>query len=222
MYIKLAEKNTTMSEPPTKKNRLAEAAAALIEAASLETDAMTQKKLTGNLESLKSSFADNLNRVVQKMQSSNENFDAKINTLNQHVHDLKIEMGALKKIMEDQTKQKTLEGALTLLDLNSFTYFEAFSHHHAPIQKYSSELAKSAIKWFMLGGGFHLPSVAILSNEYTGNFKDLIKSKTNTEQQLQLMNKAFVDKFAEQLKDLIKREPRLVKCENGSYSIFYE
>jgi hypothetical protein len=70
-----------MSELPTKKNRLAEAAEALIEAASLETDSMTQKKLTANLDSLKSSFADNLNIVVQKLQSSNENFDAKINTL---------------------------------------------------------------------------------------------------------------------------------------------
>ncbi len=61
-----------------KKNRLTEAAGALIEAARLETDSMTQKKLTANLNSLKSSFADNLNIVVQKMQLSNENFDAKI------------------------------------------------------------------------------------------------------------------------------------------------
>ena len=136
-----------MSELPTKKNRLAEAAEALIEAASLETDSMTQKKLTANLDSLKSSFADNLNIVVQKLQSSNENFDAKINTLNQHVHDLKIEMGALKKIMENQTKQKTLKGALTLLDLNSFTYFEC-SNNYAN-QKNSSELAKTAIRSFI-------------------------------------------------------------------------
>jgi hypothetical protein len=70
-----------MSERATKKSELAEAAEALIEAASL-ADAMTQKKLTVNLDSLKSSFDDYLNRMVNKMQSSNENFGAKMNTLN--------------------------------------------------------------------------------------------------------------------------------------------
>ena len=64
----------------------------------MEMDSMTQEKLTGNLESLKLSFADNLNRVVQKMQSPNENFDTKINTLNQHVHNPKIKIEVLKKI----------------------------------------------------------------------------------------------------------------------------
>ena len=64
----------------------------------MEMDSMTQEKLTGNLESLKLSFADNLNRVVQKMQSPNENFDTKINTLNQHVHNTKIKIEVLKKI----------------------------------------------------------------------------------------------------------------------------
>lgn len=201
-----------MSELPTKKNRLAEAAEALIEAASLETDSMTQKKLTANLDSLKSSFADNLNIVVQKLQSSNENFDAKINTLNQHVHDLKIEMGALKKIMENQTKQKTLKGALTLLDLNSFTYFEC-SNNYAN-QKNSSELAKTAIRSFMLGYGYNLPSEATLTIDHR------FSSKSTAEKEL--LNNAFVDKFAGQIKALIKREPRLAKKENRTYSIFYE
>lgn len=57
-----------MAEKPSKKPRLAAAAEALIEAASLETDAMTQKRLT-----VKASFDNNLNKTVQKMQSSNEN-----------------------------------------------------------------------------------------------------------------------------------------------------
>ena len=202
-----------MSELPTKKNRLAEAAEALIEAASLETDSMTQKKLTANLDSLKSSFADNLNIVVQKLQSSNENFNAKINTLNQHIHDLKIEMGALKKIMENQEKQKTLELALTLLDLQSFTYFEFSNNYHAD-QKNSSELAKTAIRWFILGCGYTLSSKATLTIDQR------FSSKSTAE--IELFNIAFVDKFAGQIKALIKREPRLVKNENGAYSIFYE
>ena len=53
-------------------------AEALIEAASLESDALIQKQLANNLDSLKSSFDVNLNKVVQKIQSSNENFDARV------------------------------------------------------------------------------------------------------------------------------------------------
>ena len=205
-----------MSEPPTKKNRLAEAAAALIEAASLETDSMTPEKLTENLESLKSSFADNLNRVVQKMQSSNENFNAKIKTLNQHVHDLKIErllikMGALKKMMEDERKQKTLEGALTLVDLISFPYYR----HGSGVNDNSIKLARKVIRWFLLGHGVDLPLEATLTNLYYS------KPQTNTEKEL--LNKGFVDKFAKQIKYLIKRKPRLVKNDyTGGYTIYYE
>lgn len=33
---------------------------------------------------------------------------------------------------------------------------------------------------------------------------------------------AFVDRFARQMKVLIKREPRVVKKDDGTYSIFYE
>ncbi len=70
---------------------------------------MTQKKLATDLDSLKSSFDDNLNRMVNKMQSSNENFDAKMNTLNQHVLNMRSDIAALKTTLEDERKQKTLE-----------------------------------------------------------------------------------------------------------------
>jgi hypothetical protein len=53
----------------SKHSKLAAAAEALIEAASLESDAITQKQLANHLESLKLSFDSNLNKVVQKMQS---------------------------------------------------------------------------------------------------------------------------------------------------------
>ena len=74
-------------QQPSKPLTLAAAAAAeaLAEAASLEADSMTQKQLVQNLDSMKKSFDNNLNRVVQSVNASNENFDAKINTLNQHV-----------------------------------------------------------------------------------------------------------------------------------------
>ena len=54
----------------TTQSKLAAAAEVLIEAASLESDAMTQKQLANHLDSLKSSLDCNLNMVVQKIQSS--------------------------------------------------------------------------------------------------------------------------------------------------------
>jgi enoyl-[acyl-carrier-protein] reductase (NADH) len=53
----------------TTQSKLAAAAEVLIEAASLESDAMTQKQLANHLDSLKSSLDCNLNMVVQKIQS---------------------------------------------------------------------------------------------------------------------------------------------------------
>ena len=86
------------TQQPSKKLTLAAAAEALAEAASLEAESMTQKELAQNLDSLKASFDSNLNRVVQSVKSSNENFDAKINTLNQHVAGVKDEIVALKSL----------------------------------------------------------------------------------------------------------------------------
>ena len=170
----------------SKHSKLAAAAEALIEAASLESDAITQKQLANHLESLKLSFDSNLNKVVQKMQSSNENFDAKINTLQQHVNLVKCEIGALKVIMEEECKQKTLERALTLTDLDSFDYYESNESNFHNSKKNSSELAKSTIKWFMVGYGSNLPNLVTLTNEYN------YKSATEKE----VLIKAFVDRFA--------------------------
>lgn len=99
-------------QPPCKKERLAAAAEALVEAASLEADAATHKQLAQNLDALKTSFDSNLNRVVQTVKSSNENFDAKINTLNQNVQGN--EIVAMKALLEEERKQKTLERALKI------------------------------------------------------------------------------------------------------------
>ena len=189
-------------QQPSKKPRLAAAAEALIEAASLETDTMTQKRLTASLDSLKSSFDDNLNRAVQTVKSSNENFDTKINTLSQHMTDVKKEIGALKLIMEHEKKQKTLERALKLTHLGSFSYYDPNLG-----TKNSSDLAKNVIEWFLVGFGYNLPE-AKMSNDY---YAEKEASK-----------KEFREKFKMQIKVLIGREPRLVKQENGIYSIFYE
>lgn len=185
-------------QPPSKKERLAAAAEALVEAASLEADAATHKQLAQNLDALKTSFDSNLNRVVQTVKSSNENFDAKINTLNQNVQGVKNEIVAMKALLEEERKQKTLERALKLTDLGSFKYHTASEY----TDKNSSDLAKTAIGWFMLGYGFQLPKNATV---YNNNNR----------------NEDFYEKFKGQIKDLIKREPRLVKKDDGSYSIYY-
>ena len=178
-----------MLEQPNKE-RLAAAAEALVEAASLEADAATHKQLAQNLDALKTSFASNLNRVVHTVKSSNENFDAKINTLNQNVQDVKNEIVAMKALLEEERKQKTLERALNLTHLGSFEYSNA---------RESSDLAKKVIDWFMLGYGVSLPSNATVDYR----------------------NEDFYEKFKGQMKVLIKREPRLVKEEDGSYFIYY-
>ena len=182
-------------QPPSKQARLTAAAEALVEAASLETNALTQKGLEASLNS-------NLNRVVQTMKSSNENFDAKINTVNQHLADVKSEIGGLKALLEQERKDKRIERAQKLTHVGSFDYYlDIYS------SRKSSDLAKEVLEWFLLGYGYNLPDGTMQS----GYNIDKETSK-----------KAFRDKFKKQIKDLIGREPRLVKKEDGSYSIFYE
>ena len=176
---------------------------------------MTQKQLVLNLDSLKASFDNNLNTVVQTMHSSNKNFDAKIKVLNQHVAGVKSEIVALKTLLEGEMKQKTLERALGLTDLNSFSYYtySAGHYNYGGQEQKSSEFAKEVLRWFSLGYGAFLPE-ASLSNE--GNYS----SKSESEKKA--FQKAFREKLTKQIKDLIKREPRLVENSDGRYSIFYD
>ena len=189
----------------SKKPRLAEAAEALIEAASLEADAVTQKQSVANLESLKTSFDSNLNKIVQKMDSSNENFDAKINTLNQHLMGVQNEIGALKSLMEEERKRKTLESARALTKLESFEYYDISS------RKDSSDLARTALDWFLLGYGCYLPNDGKMSQNI--NQVDMERYEQS--------KKDFRDTFTMQMKILIKREPRLVQDNDGSWAIYY-
>lgn len=95
----------------------------------------------------------------------NENFDAKMNTLRQHVNLVKCEIGALKVIMEKEFKQKTLDRALALIDLKSFVYYDN-SQSYNVAKKNSSELAKTVIKWFMVGYGSSILSNLTLTEVY--------------------------------------------------------
>jgi hypothetical protein len=74
---------------------------------------------------------------------------------------MRSDIAASKTTLEDERKQKTLERALGLTEVNSFAYFVENTpkyYHSDMLDQNSSELAKTAIKWFMLGYGhiFHL------------------------------------------------------------------
>ena len=182
---------------------LTAAAEALIEAASLEADAVTQKQLVAHLESLKTSFDSNLNKVAQKIDSSNVNFDAKINMLNQHLVDVKSDIGTLKSLMEEELKQKTLERARDLTELGSFECY--YTTDKLGYKTDSSYLAKSALGWFLLDYGMNLP-------------KDGRMNEFGAQEQ---SKKDFRDKFTRQIEALIKREPRVEQNSNDTWTIYH-
>ncbi len=138
--------------------------------------------------------------MVQSVKSSNENFDAKINTLNQHLTGAKEEINALKTLLVEEKKQKTLERALQMTDLESFNYYR---DRYQSVSS-TEELAKKVIKWFLLGYGMNLSS--IYSTKQYGNEAD---------------QAAFRQKFKEQIKTLIMREPRMVQNSDGNFTIYY-
>jgi len=180
--------------------------------------------LTESLDSLKSSFDDNLVRVVKEIQSSNEKLDSKMSILSQNVHDLKLhvvnaskDMGALKMIIEDEKKHRALERALNLTKLDSFVYWAADNSGWL-CSACSSELAKVVIDRFMLGQGAVLPSDSALTVDCDDVWREMSRDKKNA------LSKEFADKFASQIKTLIKHEPRLVKTAKegiASYTIFH-
>jgi hypothetical protein len=83
-----------------------------------------------------------------------------------------------------------------------------------PTRKIAPSWQKQQSGRLFSGYGYNLPSEATLTIDHR------FSSKSTAEKEL--LNNAFVDKFAGQIKALIKREPRLAKNENRTYSIFYE
>jgi hypothetical protein len=224
-------------EQNSKKARLTKAAEALVDAARLETDAFTSEELDENLEYLKiylnkvpqkldsstkkldaeinkltalteAKVADNLDKVVQQLDSSNESFGDQINILTQHVAAATSELTALKSLMAEEYKQTQLQRALTLTKSGSFKYFIDGSYQNEKwelVDQDSSELAERIIQSFMQGYGRYLPSDAKVEQQ-TGNADE--------------DKKMFRDKITQQIRDLIRREPRLVQDSNG-WAIHY-
>ena len=192
-----------------KKQRLALAAEALVEAASLEVDSMTQKKLSSSLEALKTSFETELTAVTKSVKASNEHFDDKINTMKQELTNVRSELTNVRSelqkmhaVLESQAKMKRLELASTRTSILSFDY-----NNDSGNNTNSSALVKNIIEHFMFGYGYILPQNAFVGSSYHDNTAE---------------NKAlFRKKLVKQVKDQIGSEPRLQDKGNGAFSIFY-
>jgi hypothetical protein len=72
--------------------------------------------------------------------------------LNEQISTIKSDIAALKEIMEDERRQKTLERALSLVDVGSFKYYE-----NGTSSKNTADLATAVIRAFILGHGKNLP-----------------------------------------------------------------
>ena len=122
---------------------------------------------------------------------------------------MKSEISAMKKMQKDETKDKRIERALKLglVHVGSFTYFEV--EEDGEYERFSDVVAQSALEWFLLGRGRYIDGMT-LENCYN---RDQTKKDASAQ--------AFRDKFKDQIKALIGKEPRVEKF-NGKWVIFYE
>ncbi|KAL9189638.1 hypothetical protein ACHAXT_009313 [Thalassiosira profunda] len=126
--------------------------------------------------------------------------DARVKKLSEDISSMKNDMSVIKTLLEEDSKQKTLERALQLVKVGSFTYYKGSSTPYS-----SQSLAKEAIEHFLLGSGYRLP------NWY---MKKSPAIHVTTAQEIELDRRAFRLKVTEQVKLLIRRESRLVEHED--------
>jgi DNA gyrase/topoisomerase IV subunit A len=149
-----------------------------------------------------SGFKDTVTQLTKTLESFKSSFD-----------DTLKELQRLNKKMDEERKQKTLERALILTDLDSFDYY-LVELTGKGYERYSSDLAKGVIGRFMLGQSAKLPS-AMLSEDSYEWYKKTIKEKDT-------LVKKFVDKFVYQISILTGKQPRIVKVGDMLYDIHYE
>jgi len=182
--------------------KLALAAAALVEAVSLEVDSLTQNQISMNLnlEALKGSFETELRTLAKSVKASNEKFDDMINTMNQKITILCAATEKTNTLLEAQAKLQRLELASARTHLGSFLYNKSHADKSA-----SSVLVDFILDCFIIGRSCNISSDCHL-------FDDCGKA-----------NKAlFRDAIVEQVTALIGRKPRLMDKGNGNFSIHYE
>lgn len=179
----------------------------LIEAGSVDTASSLPDHLEGSLETLKLSFDNNLTNVLERMDANTANLDVKLQALDKRlattdgrITTLNTHVVSLKHLIEEERKFMKLEIARSLTDLGSFPYYK--TGYASSFQ--SSALAKEAIGWFMLNRGYVLPGAMLkVPPGQAGDGKE-----------------AFREKFKTQMKELIKREPRM-SLEDGVWKIYY-
>jgi hypothetical protein len=125
----------------------------LVEAGSLDTaSSIPDHYLEGSLETLKLSFDNNLTNVLERMDANIvklQALDKRLATTNGKISALSEHIMSLKDLIEAERKYIHLERARTLTDLGSFSYCKVGYTN----SRQSSELAKDALGWFMLGRG---------------------------------------------------------------------
>jgi vacuolar-type H+-ATPase subunit I/STV1 len=171
----------------------------------------TMAQLTETLKSIKSSFDD----YLKELQRLNKKIDEerKETTL------LK-ELQRLNMNMDEEKNQKILERALKLTYLDSFNYYVFKVNNNCYEGGYksecllSSDLAEGVIGRFILGQSAKLPISSLIDDPYKWN-RMTIKEKD-------ALVKEFVDKFVDQIKELIGKQPRTVKVGDMLYDIHYE
>jgi hypothetical protein len=211
-----------MSSSKTKKLQLAAEALAeaarLVSAASQEVDPVTQ-----SVEALKCSFETELKALTKSIKASNENFDAKINSVNQKIGNLCLATEKTNTLLESQAKIKRLELAITCVHIGSFPYRKD-RKNDLPVFNSSDEVRR-ILQHFVLGLGCDLEEVP--GNHYVGDpisvkVKETLRGRvadlTQSERDefrcmLDEMKVLFRKKIIQQIKDLVGQEPRLV--DNG-------
>ena len=192
-------------EEETSEVRSVKAVEAIVDAASLEVDTLTEQKLSSNFDNLKSSFDNKLETVSeslkQEMKASNDELESKIDTMNTHIITLEESMEEIKGFLATQEKRQKIEFAISCSNLQEFKY----KSEDTP--KMSSSLVEKVLRWFALGYGYKLPSDAIANSSS-------VTDKTKEE--------LFRAKLMKQLENLIGHKPRLVDNGKGEFTVFYE
>jgi hypothetical protein len=203
-------------------------AARLVAAASPEVDPVTQ-----NREALMCYFETELDALTKSIKASKENFNAKINSVNQKIAHLclatektntllesqaKVKSLATEKtntLLESQAKVRRLELAITYAYIGSFSYQDP-SHNS---KKNSSDEVKRILHHFVLGLGCDLPADHFVGSSIWIHCNMDSKSKIEAQCRNNEMQVLFRKKIIQQIKDLIGQEPRLVDDGDRKFTI---
>mmetsp|Transcript_24900 Transcript_24900/g.59951 ORF Transcript_24900/g.59951 Transcript_24900/m.59951 type:complete len:125 (-) Transcript_24900:241-615(-) len=117
---------------------------------------------------------------------------------------MKSDISAIKSLLEEESRQKTLERAIQHVAFKSFPCYR----YGNDMRVMSNEYAKTALKQFMFHRGYTIPEGLLL----------LANCSPSEAEKM-----AFRDKFIEYIGILTKRKPRQVKkYGDGKITIYYQ